>query len=86
MTTDPQNDLQQLLGDMLRNDTSFEDFLDSQRSSSINITIILNTIYALTVLLLLTAYSIKLYRLWIPRHGNEAAQYRLSLPRDFGST
>ena len=78
MTTDPQNDLQQLLGDMLRNDTSFEDFLDSQRSSSINITIILNTIYALTVLLLLAAYSIKLYRLWIPRHGNEAAQYRLS--------
>lgn len=78
MTTDPQNDLQQLLGDMLRNDASFEDFLDSQRSPFVNVTTILNIIYALTLLLLLIAYSIKLYRLWIPRHGSQELQYRLS--------
>ena len=33
MTTDPQNNLQQLLGDMLRNDASFDDFLQSQQTS-----------------------------------------------------
>jgi len=49
MTTDPQNNLQQLLGDMLRNDASFDDFMQSQQTSMINLQLILNTLYALVL-------------------------------------
>ena len=33
MSTDPQNELQQLLGDMLRDDTSYAEFMESQKQS-----------------------------------------------------
>ncbi len=78
MTTDPQNNLQQLLGDMLRNDASFDDFLQSQRSSVLNLQLILNTVYALLLALLLSAYTVKFYRLWIPSRAATSRQYRLS--------
>tara|TARA_B110000444_G_scaffold27669_1_gene22779 strand:+ start:107 stop:2242 length:2136 start_codon:yes stop_codon:yes gene_type:complete len=78
MTTDPQNDLQQLLGDMLRNDASFDDFLQSQQTSSINLQLILNVLYALIFATLLSAYLIKYYRIWIPAHAATNKQYRLS--------
>lgn len=78
MTTDPQNNLQQLLGDMLRNDASFDDFLQSQQTSSINIQLLLNVIYALILAALLTAYAIKFYRIWIPSAAAADKQYRLS--------
>jgi len=78
MTTDPQNNLQQLLGDMLRNDASFDDFLQSQQSSPINLQLILNIAYALLLLTLLSAYTIKFYRIWIPSRGAADSQYRLS--------
>lgn len=77
MTTDPQNDLQQLLGDMLRNDASFEDFLDSQQTSFINVQLLLNTFYILALLTLLSGYSVKFYRLWIPAHTSADKQYRV---------
>ena len=78
MTTDPQNNLQQLLGDMLRNDASFDDFLQSQQTSAINLQLILNVLYALILATLLSAYTIKFYRSWIPSRAAIDKQYRLS--------
>lgn len=78
MTTDPQNNLQQLLGDMLRNDASFDDFMESQRTTSLNLQLILNILYALILATLLSAYTVKFYRLWIPSRAGLNKQYRLS--------
>jgi len=78
MTTDPQNNLQQLLGDMLRNDASFDEFLESQQTSSISLQAILNVLALATVLTLIIAYLIKIYRLWIPARADSAKQYRVS--------
>ncbi|PDH33007.1 MAG: hypothetical protein CNF02_09865 [OM182 bacterium MED-G28] len=98
MTTDPQDSLQQLLGDMLRNDASFEEFLGSQQSSFVQLQTILSILYTLTALVLITAYLIKLYRLWIPSFASNENQYRLcyravldrlsavGLSRDFGES
>lgn len=78
MTTDPQNNLQQLLGDMLRNDASFDDFLQSQQTSFIDVQLLLNILYSLILATLLTAYTIKFYRIWIPSRAALDKQYRLS--------
>ena len=78
MTTDPQNDLQQLLGDMLRDEAAFEEFLQSQQTSFLNLTLILNTLYALAGLTLLIAYLVKSYRLWAPGRSSPAQQYRVA--------
>jgi hypothetical protein len=66
MTTDPQDSLQQLLGDMLRNNGSFEDFLESQRTSFINLELIRNIIQTLVIGLIIGAYITKAYRIMIP--------------------
>ncbi len=76
MTTDPQNNLQQLLGDMLRNDASFDDFLQSQQTSAINLQLILNVLYGLILATLLSAYTVKFYRSWIPSRAATDKQYR----------
>jgi transglutaminase-like putative cysteine protease len=78
MTTDPQDSLQQLLGDMLRNDASFEDFMQTEQSSMISLAALLNTIYILLLSALCSAYLIKFYRLWIPSRASLESQYRLS--------
>lgn len=78
MSTDPQNNLQQLLGDMLRNDASFDDFLQSQQSSFIRLQTILNILYSAIAITLLAAYTIKFYRLWIPGRASSNKQYRVS--------
>lgn len=77
MTTDPQNDLQQLLGDMLRNDESFEEFLESQQTSFLQLQTLLNILYAIIGLTLLIAYLVKIYRLWIPTVSSTEIHYRL---------
>ncbi|MBL4573407.1 MAG: hypothetical protein JKY86_10095, partial [Gammaproteobacteria bacterium] len=64
--------------DMLRNDASFDDFLQSQQTSSINLQLILNVLYALILATLLSAYLIKFYRIWIPTRAATDKQYRLS--------
>ena len=83
MTTDPQNELQQLLGDMLRDDSSFQDFLSSQQSGALNFQILLNTIYALIGLTLVIGYVVKVYRLQAPRfaraENRNAVSYRALL-------
>ena len=78
MTTDPQDSLQQLLGDMLRNDSSFQDFLESQRTSFIQLGTILNIIYALVIALILIGYVVKTYRLLIPNFSLANERYRVS--------
>ncbi|HAT28190.1 MAG TPA: hypothetical protein DCS89_14325 [Gammaproteobacteria bacterium] len=77
MTTAPQDSLQQLLGDMLRDQTSFEDFLQSRQPPFIDIQLLLNLTYALIALALAAAYAIKYYRLWIPAHADADQQYRV---------
>jgi len=78
MTTDPQNGLQQLLGDMLRNDASFEDFIASQQSGSIPLDKILYTIYALIAAAILSGYLVKGYRIWAPSLAGGESLYRIS--------
>ncbi len=66
MTTDPQNELQQLLGDMLREDSAFDDFLEAQRDPFIDLATLLTIVYGLIAATLVSGYSVKFYRLWIP--------------------
>lgn len=78
MSTDPQNELQQLLGDMLRDEAAFQDFLESQQTSFINVDAILDTLGLLLLAMLVSGYVVKFYRLWAPGHGTAGQQYRLS--------
>ena len=67
MTTDPQDTLQQMLGDMLRNEGSFQEFLDSQRQPYFDATTLMNTAYLIIIAILTMAYLIKAYRLSAPK-------------------
>ena len=78
MTTDPQNELQQLLGDMLRGEAAFEEFLQEQAGYTINWQLVLNALPALLAALVLAGYGVKVYRLWIPATAGPVAQHRLS--------
>lgn len=69
MSTDPQNELQQLLGDMLRDEAAFEEFLQAQQTSFISLTVLLRSLLGMLLALLLSAYMVKIYRLWRPGHG-----------------
>lgn len=71
MTTDPQNELQQLLGDMLRDEAAFDDFLETRQTSIISMKAVLSTLYTLLGLMLLSAYGIKIYRQLAPRYGQD---------------
>jgi hypothetical protein len=63
---------------MLRNDASFEQYLEEQQTSLVSLQAILNTLYALALVSLLTGYGIKLYRLWLPLNGSTGDLYRTS--------
>ena len=78
MTTDPQNELQQLLGDMLRGDAAFEEFLTKQAGFTIDWRLARNAALSLLAALVLAGYAVKLYRLWIPALAGRPAQHRLS--------
>lgn len=78
MSVDPQNSLQQLLGDMLRDEASFEDFIESQQDAPFPIAVILQTMTGILLALLLAAYAIKIYRLRVPLHADPALRYLLS--------
>ena len=78
MTTDPLNELQQLLGDMLREDSAFDEFLEAQRNPLINLTMLLQIMYALIAAILVSGYTIKFYRLWIPSRANASNAHILS--------
>ncbi len=78
MTTDPQNELQQLLGDMLRDDASFEDFMSAQQSSAFSFQGLLNALYAIVLGAIILGYAIKGYRLLAPAIGSPEQQHKLS--------
>lgn len=77
MTTDPQNELQQLLGDMLRGEEAFAEFLRQQAGFAINWQWLRYALPALLAALMLAGYAVKLYRLWIPGIAGFGAQHRL---------
>lgn len=78
MSVDPQNSLQQLLGDMLRDEASFDEFIESQVESSFPIGTIARVFVALLLVMLLAAYVVKIYRLHVPRFAQPDTRYRLS--------
>ncbi|MDP1930939.1 MAG: transglutaminase domain-containing protein [Gammaproteobacteria bacterium] len=78
MSVDPQNSLQQLLGDMLRDEASFNEFLASQMNSTFPIGTIARVFAALLLTMLLTAYVVKIYRLQAPHFAQPTTRYRLS--------
>lgn len=78
MSTDPQDSLQQMLADMLRDDAAFEAFLQDQGGDS-NWTLenIVRALILLLTALLVAAYLIRFYRLQMPAWASAQAQYRL---------
>ena len=78
MTTDPQDSLQQLLGDMLRDNGSFEDFLESQQSSFVDLELVKNIIQILIIGLIIGSYMTKAYRIMIPSLIKGDKPHRLS--------
>jgi hypothetical protein len=78
MTTDPQNELQQLLGDMLRDDASFEDFMNAQRDQAFDFNRLLNLLYAMVAAAIIIGYLIKVYRLQAPRFASDERQHVLN--------
>lgn len=78
MSTDPQDSLQQMLADMLRDDAAFEAFLrDQGGDSSWTLAGIARTLMMLMIALLIAAYLIRLYRLLAPAWASAQNQYRL---------
>ena len=77
MSIAPQNTLQQLLGDMLRNEASFEEFLDSQRDGLIDLETVFTVLMAALIAALICGYITKFYRLWIPRFARPEELYRV---------
>ncbi|MDP2282920.1 MAG: transglutaminase domain-containing protein [Pseudohongiella sp.] len=79
MSVDPQDSLQQLLGDMLRDDAAFQAFLQDQAgASAINWALTLRVLAALAFALLLLAYAIKIYRGSCIAWADERELYRLA--------
>lgn len=78
MSVDPQNSLQQMLGDMLRDESSFDDFVASQQQNAFPIAAILRALALAFFALLLIAYSVKIYRLRAPYYAQPTQRYRLS--------
>lgn len=78
MSVEPQDSLQQLLGDMLRDDAAFQAFLEDQAGSAIiDWRLLGRSLMVLTLTLLVLAYLTKIYRLRCPQWAAPNAQYRL---------
>lgn len=78
MSVDPQNSLQQLLGDMLRDEASFDEFISAQEGSAISLVAIVRALLFACAALLLLAYGVKIYRQRAPYLARPAQRYRLS--------
>jgi transglutaminase-like putative cysteine protease len=78
MSVDPQDTLQQLLGDMLRNDDSFQAFLNQQAGNTLlSPQLLLRVLSWTALILLLLAYAVRLWRSLLPLFAPQAEQYRL---------
>jgi transglutaminase-like putative cysteine protease len=78
MSVDPQNSLQQLLGDMLRDEASFDEFIASQQEAPFPLGLVVRVTALALLALLLAAYAVKIQRLRAPLHADPAQRYRLS--------
>ncbi len=78
MSVDPQNSLQQLLGDMLRDEASFDEFISAQEGAGFPLATILRALVLIAAALLLLAYGIKIYRQRAPYLAQPAQRYKLS--------
>lgn len=78
MSVDPQNSLQQLLGDMLRDEASFDEFISAQEGSAISLVALVRALLFACTALLLLAYGVKIYRQRAPYLARPAQRYRLS--------
>jgi len=76
MSTDPQDDLQQLLGDMLRNDASFESYTDSLAQNSLSTAALLRSLASLFTLLLMFGWGIRIGRQLVPLFCASDTLYR----------
>lgn len=78
MSVDPQDSLQQLLGDMLRDDPSFDAFVRSQSDSTVlTLDALGRSLAILAIVLLLAGYVIRGWRALSPSWHGDSAQYRL---------
>ncbi|MCB1648596.1 MAG: transglutaminase domain-containing protein [Pseudomonadales bacterium] len=78
MSVDPQNSLQQLLGDMLRDEASFDEFIESQQDTTLPLAAMLRALAGVMLALLVAAYAVKLYRQRAPYYAQADQRYRLS--------
>ncbi|MCP5356759.1 MAG: transglutaminase domain-containing protein [Pseudomonadales bacterium] len=78
MSVDPQNSLQQLLGDMLRDEASFDEFIESQQDSTLPLGLVLRALAGALLALLLAGYAVKGYRQRAPYYAQADQRYRLS--------
>lgn len=98
MSMDPQDDLQQMLGDMLRADPSLASYTDSLAEDSLSLNSLLRAVAALAALLVLSGWTVRIVRQLIPmfcpteqlyRHGYRAALDTLAshgITRDRGQS
>jgi len=77
MSVDPQNSLQQLLGDMLRDEAAFQEFLNEQQTSWLPLATLLRVLLVLLAAVIVLAYLIKVYRLRLPYHARAEQLYRV---------
>lgn len=78
MSVDPQNSLQQLLGDMLRDEASFNEFISADEGSTFPIAALVRIFLAALLGLTLIAYGVKIYRQRVPYYTLPEKRYRLS--------
>ena len=78
MSMDPQDDLQQLLGDMLRDDASFDAYTDSLSRDSLSLATLSRSVTGLMALLLVMGWIIRLWRQLIPLFCPQYSLYRHS--------
>jgi protein-glutamine gamma-glutamyltransferase len=78
MSVEPQDTLQQLLGDMLRDDAAFQAFLQDRAGNSvINWALVTRALISLALSLLVLCWLIKIYRLRCAAWASDTEQYRL---------
>ena len=78
MSVDPQDSLQQLLGDMLRDDKSFQAFLESQAGSLIAWDQLARALMMLALVILAACYLMRFYRLNVFLKTSPQQVYRVA--------
>lgn len=78
MSVEPQDSLQQLLGDMLRDDASFQAFLRDQAGPTLDWALLGRSLLALAATLLTLCLLIRVYRARCPQWASDSEQYRLA--------